>query len=57
MNYYLMTDKTDFQSAILFLLGVPPKRGGNIPFNAFCAGSSPSNSSLLTSAFHWILWD
>src|SRR5262252_4872829 len=34
-----------------------PKRGGNIPFNASCAGLSPSNSSILTSAFRWILWD
>jgi hypothetical protein len=56
MNYALMIDD-DSQSAILFLLAVPPKRGGNIPFNASCAGSSPSNSSLLSSAFRSVLWD
>ena len=31
MNYYLMTDKTDFQSAILFLLAVLPKGAVTFP--------------------------
>jgi hypothetical protein len=33
--------------AIVCLLGIPSKRGGNIPLIAFYACSSPSNSSSL----------
>jgi len=39
----------------LCLLGMPSKRGGNIPIIAVCAFSCPLYSSSFTSAIRWIL--
>lgn len=37
VNFYLLEGQGLISSAILCLLGIPSKRGGNIPIIAFCA--------------------
>ena len=45
VNFDLVDGQRLISGAILCVLGMPSKRGGNIPFIALCTCSSPLNSS------------